>query len=140
MSLKKYGSLQGKQQLFHFQSSRQYFISVSWNIDFLNQLWTCYGSFTFKLNLLHMIIRYFLGINGNSLSIVFVVGKKLTPIELIGKLLFMALMAICHHLKILLSISPVNDSPLIFKNMPVLFTSTKKYSASKYCLTMLFMK
>ncbi len=40
-------------------------------------------------------------------------------------------MAICHHLKILSSIPPVNDSPLIFKNMPVLFTSTKNYSASK---------
>ncbi len=35
-----------------------------------------------------------------------------------------------HHLKILSSIPFVNDSPLIFKNMPVLFTSTKNYSAS----------
>jgi hypothetical protein len=43
----------------------------------------------------------------------------------------MAPMAICHHLKILSSIPPVNDSPLIFKNMPVLFISTKNYSASK---------
>jgi hypothetical protein len=42
-------------------------------------------------------------------------------------------MAICHHLKILSSIPSVNDSPLIFKNMPVLFNSTKNYSASK-CL------
>jgi hypothetical protein len=40
-------------------------------------------------------------------------------------------MAICHHVKILLSIPPVNDSPLIFKNMPVLFTYTKNCSASK---------
>ncbi len=40
-------------------------------------------------------------------------------------------MAICHHQKILSSIPLVNDSPLIFKNMPVLFTSTKNYSASK---------
>jgi hypothetical protein len=40
-------------------------------------------------------------------------------------------MAICHHLKILSSIPPVNDSPLIFKNMPVLFPSTKNYSSSK---------
>ncbi len=40
-------------------------------------------------------------------------------------------MAICHHLKILSSIPPVNDLPLIFKNMPVLFISTKKYSTSK---------
>ncbi len=58
-------------------------------------------------------------------------GKKITPTELIGKLLFMAPMAICHHLKISSSIPPVNDSPKIFKNMPVLFTSTKNYSASK---------
>ncbi len=29
------------------------------------------------------------------------------------------------------SISPFNDSPLFLKNMPVLFTSIKKYSASK---------
>ncbi len=43
----------------------------------------------------------------------------------------MAPMAISHHLKMLSSISPVNDSPLILKNMPVLFTSTKNYSASK---------
>ncbi len=40
-------------------------------------------------------------------------------------------MAICHHLKILSSIPLVNDVPLIFKNMPVLFTSTKNYSTSK---------
>jgi hypothetical protein len=58
-------------------------------------------------------------------------GKKIIPTELIGKLLFMAPMTICHHLKILSSIPPVNDLPLIFKNMPVLFTSTKNYSASK---------
>jgi hypothetical protein len=40
-------------------------------------------------------------------------------------------MAICDHLKILSSIPPNNDSPLIFKNMPALFTSTKHCSASK---------
>jgi hypothetical protein len=40
-------------------------------------------------------------------------------------------MAISHHLKILPSIPSVNDSCLIFKNMPVFFTSTKNYSASK---------
>jgi hypothetical protein len=67
---------EGKQQLSLFQSSRQCFISVLWNIDFLNQLWSCYSSFTFKSNLLHMIIRYFLGINRSILSIVFIVGKK----------------------------------------------------------------
>jgi hypothetical protein len=46
----------------------------------------------------------------------------------------MAPMAISHHLKILSSIPPVNDSCLIFKNMPVLFTSTQNYSASKTLL------
>ncbi len=40
-------------------------------------------------------------------------------------------MAISHHLKILSSIPSVNDSCLILKNMPVLFTSTKNYSTSK---------
>ncbi len=40
-------------------------------------------------------------------------------------------MAISHHLKMLSSISPVNDSPLVLKNMPVLFTSVKNYSVSK---------
>ncbi len=40
-------------------------------------------------------------------------------------------MAVCHHLKKLSSIPLVNDSPLIFRNMPVLFTSMKNYSASK---------
>jgi hypothetical protein len=57
--------------------------------------------------------------------------KKITPSESIGKLLFIAPMAICHHLKILLSILPVNNSLSIFKYMPVLFTSAKNYSASK---------
>ncbi len=58
-------------------------------------------------------------------------GEKITSTELLGKLLFMAPMAISHHLKMLSSISPVNDSPLVLKNMPVLFTSMKNYSASK---------
>jgi hypothetical protein len=53
-------------------------------------------------------------------------GKKIMPSESIGKLLLIAPMAVCHHLKLLLSIPPVNDSLSIFKNMPVLFTSTKK--------------
>jgi hypothetical protein len=109
MLLKKYGKLQGKQQLFLFQPSCQYFISVSLNIHFLNQLWSCYSSLTFKLNLLLLIIRYFLGINQSFLSIVFVV-KKITSTESIGKVLFMAPMAISHHLKILQSIPSVNDS------------------------------
>jgi hypothetical protein len=97
---------------------------------FLDQLWSCYSSFIFKSNLLHLLIRYFLGINQSFLSFVFDVEKN-TPTELIGKLLSMAPMAICHHLKILSSIPPVNDVPLIFKNMAVLFTSTKNYSTSK---------
>jgi hypothetical protein len=58
-------------------------------------------------------------------------GKKITHTESIGKLLFMAPMAISHHLKILSSIPSVNDSCLIFKNMPVRFTTTKNSSASK---------
>jgi hypothetical protein len=58
-------------------------------------------------------------------------GKKITPTETLGKLLFMAPMAICHHLKMLSSISLVDESPLFLKNMPVLFTSMKNYSASK---------
>ncbi len=66
-------------------------------------------------------------------------GKKFTPTELLWKLLFMAPMAFCHYLKILSSIPLVNDSPLIFKNMPVLFTSTKK-NHQKVCFTKLFMK
>jgi hypothetical protein len=39
-------------------------------------------------------------------------------------------MAISHYLKILLSVSVVNDSPSIFKSMPVLFTLANNYSAS----------
>ncbi len=61
----------------------------------------------------------------------FCCGKKVTPMEMLGKLLFMAHMAMCHHLKMLSSISPVNESLLFLKNMPVLFTSIKNYSASK---------
>ena len=59
------------------------------------------------------------------LSQVSLLWKKNTPAKLLGKLLFMAPMAISHHLKMLSSIPPVNDSPLIFKNMPVLFTSRR---------------
>jgi hypothetical protein len=66
-------------------------------------------------------------------------GKRITPTESIGKLLFIAPMAIC-HLKILLSIPPVNDSLSIFKNMPVLFTSAKNYSHQKHYLTSQFLK
>ncbi len=51
--------------------------------------------------------------------------------ERLGKLLFMAHMAICHHLKMLSSISPVDESPIFLMNMPVLFTSINNYSASK---------
>jgi hypothetical protein len=43
----------------------------------------------------------------------------------------MAPMAISHHLKMLSSISPANDPPLVLKNMPVLFFSMKNYSSSK---------
>ncbi len=43
----------------------------------------------------------------------------------------MAPMAIFHPLKMLSSISPVNDSPLVLNYMPVLFASTKNYSSSK---------
>jgi hypothetical protein len=57
--------------------------------------------------------------------------KRITPFEILGKILFMAQMAISHHLKILLSVSVVNDSPMIFKNMPVLFTMARNYSASE---------
>jgi hypothetical protein len=76
------------------------------------------------------MIRYFLGINQSSVSSVYVVEKN-NPYKINWETSILAPMAICHHLKISSSIPPVNDSPLIFKNMPVLFTSTKKYSASK---------
>ena len=75
--------------------------------------------------------KVFPGDQSKNLSQLSSLWKKITPSELIGKLLFMAPMAISHHLKMLSSISPVNDSPLVLKNMPVLFTSMKNYSASK---------
>ncbi len=40
-------------------------------------------------------------------------------------------MAICHHLKILPSVSLVNEPNFLFRNMPVLFTSKANYFASK---------
>jgi hypothetical protein len=67
-------------------------------------------------------------------------GKKVSPMEMLGKLLFMAPMVLCHHLKMLSSISPFNESPLFLKNMPVLFTSIKNYSLPNIHLTMLFIK
>ncbi len=42
----------------------------------------------------------------------------------------MAPMAICHHLKMLPSVSLVNE-PTLKKKMPVLFTSVENYFASK---------
>ncbi len=101
--LRNYGNVQGKYQLFLFQSSCQCFISVLHNIDFLNHLWSCYSSFTFKLNLLHMIIRYFLGINPSSLSSVFVVGKKILLQNCLGDFyswhpwLFLIIWECCHQ-------------------------------------------
>jgi hypothetical protein len=65
--------LASKATIILFQSSRQCFISILRNIDVLNQLWSCYSS---KPNQLHMIIRYFLGINQSSVSIIFVVKKQ----------------------------------------------------------------
>jgi hypothetical protein len=58
-------------------------------------------------------------------------GRRITPSESIEKILFIASMAICHHLKILSSVPAVNDSFSIFNNMPVLFTNAKKISASE---------
>ncbi len=66
--------------------------------------------------------------------------KKITPSESLGKILFIAPMAISHHLKMLLSVSVVNDSPSIFKNMPVLFTSAKNIQHQKNCLKSQFTK
>ncbi len=40
-------------------------------------------------------------------------GKKITPTELLGKLIFVVPMAISHDLNMMSSISPVNDSPLV---------------------------
>jgi hypothetical protein len=50
---------------------------------------------------------------------------------MLAKLLFMAPMAICHHLKMLPSDSLVSESTFLFKNMPVLFTSIENYLAPK---------
>ncbi len=99
LSLRKYGNLQAKQKTIPFLIFTSMFHHVSRNIGFLNQLWNCYNSFTFKPNQLHMIIMYFLGINWSSVSGVSVV-EKITSLESIGKILFIAPMAICHHLKI----------------------------------------
>jgi hypothetical protein len=57
--------------------------------------------------------------------------KKITHTETLANLLFMAPMAICHHLKILPSVSLVNEPTFLFRKMPVLFTSIENYFASK---------
>ncbi len=57
--------------------------------------------------------------------------KRITLFETLGKILFIAPMAISYHSKILSSVSVVNDSPLIFKIMPVLFSLARNYSASE---------
>ncbi len=95
-----YGNLQSKQQLF---LSHQCFISISRNIDSLNQLWNCYSSFTFKPNLLHKIIRYFLMVYWSSVSNVFVVEKELLRLKHLGKFyslhpwLFLITWKYCHQ-------------------------------------------
>ncbi len=58
-------------------------------------------------------------------------GKKIIPTETLANLLFMAPMAICHHLKMLPSVSLVNEPTFLFRKMPVLFTSIENYFASK---------
>ncbi len=58
-------------------------------------------------------------------------GKTITPTETLANLLFMAPMAICHHLKMLPSVSLVNEPTFLFRNMPVLFTSIENYFPSK---------
>jgi hypothetical protein len=58
-------------------------------------------------------------------------GKTITLSESLGKILFIAPMAISHHLKILSSVYVVNDSPSIFKDMLVLFTLARNYLASE---------
>jgi hypothetical protein len=65
-----------KATIIPFSIFTSMFHQCSRNIDFLNQLWRCYSSFTFKSNLLNMIIRYFLGINQSFLSIIFVVENN----------------------------------------------------------------
>ncbi len=57
--------------------------------------------------------------------------KTITPTETLANLLFMAPMAICHHLKMLPSVSLANEPTFLFRNMPVLFTSIENYFASK---------
>jgi hypothetical protein len=61
----------------------------------------------------------------------FLLWKKITPTETLVNLLFMAPMTICHHLKMLPSVSLVNEPNFLFRNMPVLFTSKANYFASK---------
>jgi hypothetical protein len=61
----------------------------------------------------------------------FLLWKKITPTETLVKLLFMAPKALCHHRKMLPSVSLVNEPNFLFRNMPVLFTSKANYFDSK---------
>jgi hypothetical protein len=117
------------------------------NYSFFNlhvNVYQCFSEHRFLESTLELLQQFYLQVESIALDykvfpwdqskfslICLCCGKKITPTKSIGKLLFMAPMAICHHLIILSSIPLVNDSPLIFRKMPVLFTSTKNYSASK---------
>jgi hypothetical protein len=52
----------------------------------------------------------------------------------------MAPMAICHHLKMLPSVTLVNEPTSLFRKLPVLFTSKENYFESNVRLTKLFIK
>ena len=61
----------------------------------------------------------------------FLLWKKITPTETLANLLFMAPMAMYHHLKMLPSVSLVNEPTSLFRKLPVLFTSKENYFESK---------
>ncbi len=131
MLLTNYGNFQWKHQLFLFQSSCQCFISVLRNIDFLNRHWSCCSNFTFKLNLLTKITRFFLGINQHFLSNVVVVEKE----SLLKKRLqafYSWHQSLCYHLKMLPSSLIVNEPTSLFRKLPVLFTSKEQLYLSRF--------
>jgi hypothetical protein len=80
------------------------------NIDSLNQLWNYSSSFTFKQD-----YKLFPGDLSKFCLKCLHCGKRITPYETLRKILFIAPMATTHHLKILSSVSVVNDSSSMLK-------------------------
>jgi hypothetical protein len=127
LSLVMYGDSQSKEQLFLVQSSHQCFKKYRFLVSTLELL----QQFYLQTESIAQDYKLFPGDLSKICLRCFCCGKRITPFETLGKILFIAPMAISHHLNILSSVSVFYDSPMIFKNMVVLVTLARNYSVTE---------